>query len=275
MSDLSIFNELSEHIQLRIHSCKIEAHGQDWTESKLHPDYDFWLILDGSVVIQAETGSYTAHPGDVIFFYPNAPYSASTDAAGCRFLYIHFEFGIGEHFRILGEFNFSGILPADSAAPESELLLQAYQAYEAGEPVASLQLKGALHLLLFRIIRQRDHASEGVRFQHSGDSTSLRLAALRPVIAHIHDHLDRPMTVSELADLASMSEKYFIAYFRRAVGLTPGRYINQLRMNRARDYLQQGGFSVKQIALLLGYPDASTFSKAFKKHYHVAPSQFN
>lgn len=275
MNDLTLFNELSEHIQLRIHSCKIEAHGPEWCESKLHPDYDFWLILDGSVVIQAETGSYTARAGELIFFYPNAPYSASTDKAGCRFLYIHFEFGIGEHFRILGEFNFSGILPVGCAALETELLLQAYQAYETGEPVAPLRLKGALQLLLSQVIRLRNEGTDGAWFLHSGDSSSLRLAALRPIIAHIHDHLDRPMPIGELADLAAMSEKYFISYFRRAVGLTPGRYINQLRMNRARDYLQQGGYSIKQIAVLLGYPDASTFSKAFKKHYHVAPSQFN
>ncbi|MFS0726955.1 helix-turn-helix domain-containing protein [Paenibacillus sp. 1P07SE] len=274
MTDLSIFNELSEHIQLRIHSCKIESHNREWSESKLHPDYDFWLITDGSVLIQSETGTHTAYAGDVIFFYPNAPYTATTTEAGCRFLYLHFEFGIGEHFRILNDFNFSGIVAAGDVVQERELLLQAYQAYEAHEPVASLSLKGALQLLLSRVIQLRDSERAGVLFQHSGQSSNLKLSALRPVIAYIHDHLDRPITVSELAAMAAMSEKYFIPYFRKAVGLTPGRYINQLRMNRARDYLQEGQYSVKQIAALLGYPDAYTFSKAFKKHYHVAPSKF-
>jgi AraC-like DNA-binding protein len=80
--------------------------------------------------------------------------------------------------------------------------------------------------------------------------------------------------MSELAALVGISEKYFITSFRKALGITPGQYIYQIRMNRARDYLNENKYTVQQIASLLGYPDPFTFSKAFKKYYQVAPSRF-
>jgi AraC family transcriptional regulator len=71
-----------------------------------------------------------------------------------------------------------------------------------------------------------------------------------------------------------MSEKYFIRYFKQALGVTPGQYMIQLRMNRARDLVYTQRYSMQQVASLLGYPDAYSFSKAFKKHYKVPPSKF-
>ncbi|MGO4374436.1 helix-turn-helix transcriptional regulator, partial [Paenibacillus sp. MCAF20] len=86
--------------------------------------------------------------------------------------------------------------------------------------------------------------------------------------------LHQPVRIGELAELAGMSEKYFILYFKQALGITPGSYIYQLKMNRARELLYSRTFSIQQIAGLLGYPDPYSFSKAFKKYYKVPPSKF-
>lgn len=60
----------------------------------------------------------------------------------------------------------------------------------------------------------------------------------------------------------------------KILGITPGQYINQIKMNRARDYLYEKKYTIQQIAGFLGYPDPFTFSKAFKKFYNVPPSKF-
>ncbi len=80
--------------------------------------------------------------------------------------------------------------------------------------------------------------------------------------------------MNELAALVGISEKYFITYFKKALGITPGQYIYQIKMNRAREYLNEKKYTIQQIANLLGYPDPFTFSKAFKKYYNVPPSKF-
>lgn len=89
-------------------------------------------------------------------------------------------------------------------------------------------------------------------------------------IANLH----RPLRVQEMASVASMSEKYFITFFKKAIGVTPGQYLFHLKMNKARDYIYKMDHSMKEIAALLGYPDAYSFSKAFKRFYQIAPSRF-
>ncbi|NMB96507.1 MAG: helix-turn-helix transcriptional regulator [Clostridiaceae bacterium] len=101
-----------------------------------------------------------------------------------------------------------------------------------------------------------------------------KLTVLQPVFQYVENNLDKQIKNNELATIVNMSEKYFISYFRSALGITPGNYITQLKMNKARDYLYQEKYSIKEIANILGYSDQYIFSKAFKKYFNVPPSKF-
>lgn len=277
-----LFNELSEHITLRIASCSVMRHPPQWQESKQHPDYDLWIVLEGTVRLKMRGCDGTAMPGDLILFYPHVPYRASTGEEGCRFLYIHFDFGIGDRARILDEFSLAGIVDGTVAAEETALIRRAFERYRRRSIVSHVRLKGCLTLLLARILEHaadRAEAAGRTGSALSGETRDSRaegrhLDVLQPVFAYLQEQLHRPIAVRELASLAGMSEKYFITFFKQTVGVTPGYYMYQMRMNRARDYLYEGGYSIKQIAEQLGYPDPYTFSKAFKKYYNRPPSQF-
>jgi AraC-like DNA-binding protein len=275
-----LFNELSEHITLRIASCNSLYHSPKWTESKEHPDYDLWIVLSGTIRLRMGDASGTAKPGDLILFYPNVPYTASTGEDGCQFIYVHFDFGIGDRSRILDDFSLSGIVPGNSVSEEAALFRQAFDRYQSRSIVSSVRIKGCLTVLLSRII---ENAAEGGITGAAADPSSGTLPKkgamrhmdmLQPAFVYLHEHLHRPIAIRELAEQIGMSEKYFITFFKNTVGVTPGYYLYQVRMNRARDYLYLRTYSIKQIAELLGYPDPYTFSKAFKKYYNRPPSQF-
>lgn len=271
----NVFNELSEHVSFRIHSVSQAVHAPGWEEQKRHKDFDLWLIRSGSVTVRTGGELFRAGPGDAVLFYPQLPYTAYTDDLGCTFLYIHFDFGIGEHMKVLQDYVLAGVVPGLLIQHEFALAVGAFD-NRAWSSTSALQLKGYLLVLLSSIIAKYESGEyrggfDTGRYQQ-GPARSLE--GLRPVFQHIEENLEDGLPISQLASLAGMSEKYFITYFKQTVGITPGKYMYQVRMNRARDLLHQRQYSVKQIAALTGYPDAFSFSKAFKRYFKVSPSQF-
>jgi len=278
LNSLNIFNELSEHIGLRIHSCNEALHPQGWVESKVHKDYDLWLLRKGQIEIRIDNNVHLATEGDLILFNPKAAYTATTTMGnGCEFVFIHFDFGLGNHLRILDNFHLSGIVAGSLAQEEIQLFLNAYEQHRRGASMSGIRLKGCFTILISKIMERYGLGEYRGEFMNNPSRRSMQtnsLHALQSVFDYIQEHLHHTIRIPELAILAGMSEKYFILYFKQAVGITPGLYMYQLRMNRARELLYTKNYTIQQIAGMLGYPDPYSFSKAFKKLYKVPPSQF-
>ena len=107
----------------------------------------------------------------------------------------------------------------------------------------------------------------------SGKRKSRQFARLLPVLQAIEQDIPGNMRPEHMAELIGMSPKYFYAFFKANIGLSPLNYVTQIRMNRARELILAGNLSIKEIAYQLGYADPYTFSKVFKRVYHVAPSK--
>ncbi len=275
VENLHIFNELSELVMLRINACSEIVHPSDWVESKNHKDYDLWYVQEGQIEIRIHDEVHLAQEGDLILFSPKVAYTATT-LGGCRFIFTHFDFGLGDHHEILDNFQLPGIMTTKLVQEEISLFLDTYDQYKRNTPMSGFRLKGCLTILLAKIMERYGLGEyQGEFLNHTPNRRKNRnLQTLQPVFDFIQDHLHQPLRIWELARIAGMSEKYFIFYFKQALGITPGRYIYQLKMNRARDLLQSRSYSIQQIAEMLGYPDPYSFSKAFKKYYKVPPSQF-
>jgi AraC-type DNA-binding domain-containing proteins len=276
LGNMYLFNELSEHIQIRVNAANTMNHPADWIESKQHPDYDLWYLREGTIELRIRDQVHVASAGDLIFFSPTVAYTASSLGAGCRFAFIHFDFSLGNQLRILDNYPISGILSSSLVEEELPPFLEAHERYSGSAPMSGIRLKGALTVLLAKIMERLDCGDYRGSFAAlaSDNKRTANLEALQPVLSHIEVRLHLPLRVAELAEVAGMSEKYFILYFKQALGITPGAYVYQLKMNRARELLYSRTFSIQQIAERLGYPDPFSFSKAFKKYYKVPPSRF-
>jgi transcriptional regulator GlxA family with amidase domain len=98
----------------------------------------------------------------------------------------------------------------------------------------------------------------------------------RPILGlqhHLHAHFARRQTTAEMATHAGLGERTLMRRFRQATGLGPGEYLQQLRLQRARELLENRRDSVEQVALAVGYEDISAFRKMFIKHTGLTPSQ--
>jgi transcriptional regulator GlxA family with amidase domain len=93
------------------------------------------------------------------------------------------------------------------------------------------------------------------------------------LIDWIREHLGEPLDVERLAERAGMSPRTFHRRFVEATGETPGRFIETIRLDHARQLLQTRA-SLKEIAAKAGYATQGQFSKAFARRFGLGPGLF-
>lgn len=88
------------------------------------------------------------------------------------------------------------------------------------------------------------------------------------------DNLATELSVTTLADRAAMSVRNFTRRFTQAMGVTPGEYVQRLRVDAARRLLTEGDAPIARVAERCGFASAEAMRLAFVRHVNVAPSEF-
>lgn len=94
---------------------------------------------------------------------------------------------------------------------------------------------------------------------------------LRPWIL---EHLDKDMGVEELATHLNMSIRNFTRVFTRETGMTPAKFVEKLRVEIARKYLEDSDYSMEQIATRCGLGGVVSMRRVFLRHMNVTPSDY-
>lgn len=103
---------------------------------------------------------------------------------------------------------------------------------------------------------------------------SAERAPLREVQAWIAEHLDHDLTVPRLAERAAMSPRSFARTFAREVGVTPARYVEDLRVEAARRLLESTGRAVDEVAASCGFGTTETMRRTFVRRLGVPPAEY-
>lgn len=90
----------------------------------------------------------------------------------------------------------------------------------------------------------------------------------------LDQHYGQPLSLGTLAALGGLTERSLIRRFKAATGDTPTRYLQLLRIEAARQYLEQSRLSVEAITQRIGYEDVSSFSRLFSKQTGMAPGAY-
>lgn len=99
-------------------------------------------------------------------------------------------------------------------------------------------------------------------------------AAIRRTVAYLHDVEGARPTLDELAAIAGVSRFHFSRMFAKATGLPPTRYLERLRVERAKDMIRSSGLPLVQVALAVGFADQSHFTRRFRRWVGCTPARF-
>ena len=93
-------------------------------------------------------------------------------------------------------------------------------------------------------------------------------------IKYIHDHINEPLSVKELAEMEFFSPSRYRAIFKNATGSSPVEYITEQRIRLACALLEHGDLTLSQVAETCGYTDRLYFQRVFKRHINMTPGEY-
>jgi AraC family transcriptional regulator len=94
---------------------------------------------------------------------------------------------------------------------------------------------------------------------------------LRRLLDYMHVHSHEALSIRKLASLSGLSPSQFARGFRETTGLSPHRYLSDLRIERARHLLERTDKSVTEIALECGFVQPSHFATTFRMRVGMSP----
>jgi len=249
-----------------------------------HTYFEVCLVGDwGGGIFTVEGDPLTIGPGDLFIARPGIVHRIqNTGERGMELYWVSFSWPVDP----------SGV--SARKASESETLLRAF----SESPVLIRRDDGSLR-----------HAWDALRFAAAGPETLGKTAQLnsmaaavlltlaqmgcgeglpappppnhddsdrpaRLAVRYIHDNLNRPLGVEEVADHVHLSARHLARLFRELTGSSPSEYIETARLTRARHLLAHSDRSITEIAKATGYEDVRYFSRVFRARHGQNPTEF-
>ena len=133
-------------------------------------------------------------------------------------------------------------------------------------------LKSYLMQMILLVVREQCEPEENPQ-GYAFESVNKKYV-VEKMVNYFEDHFNEKISLDQVAENMYLSPFYISKIFKSETGDTPIRHLINIRLEKAKELLENGyKGSIQEVAASVGYDDAYHFSKLFKKHYGVSPSQ--
>lgn len=227
-------------------------------------DWTYYYLYKGSMEFSIDNSDFfTVNPSALLVIPPKVPFSYRHPADQNILIYwVHFT---GSYVRKLLAENGIGDVPSITPAPVSAGILHQCQKMldemKGKSDGIARQRAASAFVLTVTMITQAQKRSTLVR-------------SLSVSIAYIEEHFTEAVSKEALAAMENLSLSRFNLLFHAQTGYSPGEYITHLRMELAKELLENAALQVKDIARRCGYHDACYFSRVFRQINGIYPSDY-
>ncbi len=237
-----------------------------WEKGRVLHEYQILYITEGGGTLETREGHYNLSPGSLMIIVPGKWHRYRPNKkTGWVENFVGFDGRFVRHMLLSNALN-------------------------SGLPVFDCGLKGDILQLFYRIFDVTQKEKPGYQQVASGDVVKLMGTILsyiknkdftgKPIESIIentrqmlHDNYNEDLDFYEIAASNNIGYSYFRKMFKKFTGISPGQYLLQIRITKAKDLLITTDNSVKDIAFRTGFKSMYYFSRFFKEKLGKTPSE--
>ena len=242
--------------------------------SHKHDFFQLFYILDGAGSMSDDYRQYRLR-GDQIFFSPPGNYHSLCCDRKSPMRTIEIKFNIKNNDLYDDLKNISGCMNADNSEIRRKLENLVGEASNK-DTLSRDVINSEVFLILLKMLRRmnQNKPDEIVFLDTSSADYSGASKVFSAMFEYIHKNLRAPICLEELANRVGYDPNYLGRIFKKEFGITPMKYINDLKHKKAKELLENSGMTVTEISDALGFHSIHYFSKCFKERENVTPLEF-
>lgn len=97
---------------------------------------------------------------------------------------------------------------------------------------------------------------------------------IKKACEYVLNHIDQEITLMTIADYLNISKNYFCSLFKQETGYNFLEYVTKVKMEWAKKLLREGNYKTYEVSEMLGYREASYFSRLFRKYTKLSPAEY-
>jgi len=239
-----------------------------WSVGRRLSDYQVLYITKGKGVFESETtGTRRINAGDVFILFPGIWHRFKPDNdSGWDEYWVEFNGDLIKHYRSKEFLNPEN--PVITTGISGEIAgnyLKIIELIEEEKPGFQYVASGILVQILGQLFASKKyHSFEGKEIENKIKQAKLA----------IFENMSQPVSQENLARGIGLGYSLYRKKFKEYTGVSPARYLIQLRINKAKDLLITSGLSLKEIAHSLGFETTDYFFRLFRQKTGFTPSEF-
>lgn len=233
-----------------------------------HHRFELISVFERAAPVRIDRSSYQLQPGEGALIFPNQfHHFLDVEKGDLDWLFITFECRHSEPLNALHD------APRVYDERAHDLLAQLVNEYVSPRRGTRDNL-----FISYTLGQLLEHLTtlplipESRRDIHSSDD--LRDQILEKINRHVREHLNKAISIGDLAEALGYSVSHLRAVFRDRLGVSLGRYMRESRLSEAAKLLQSSESNVSEIGERCGFESLYAFSRAFRKAYGLPPRAY-
>lgn len=261
-----------------------KIHDVNWSMNvNYHDHFEMVYLKRGDAIFQVSGSDVAMGSNDIIIIKPNQPHKFIVrSSGGCEFLVLSFKFSNtqDENYSDVSLADFIEFVNDDSTAfinlrlsRKNEIvgvmnrILREHDKQQIWGDYLCYLLIMELFILVSRTLKQE--------WEQSIKSRSVKLKELLCISKeYIEANYDKELSLADVAGYVFLSESYFAHTFKDEFGISPKRYLLNVRIDAAKDLLANTDQKINDIAKEIGFSSQQRFNDIFKKYEKMTPLHF-